>query len=50
MVIVVLAAAVGGMLLSPFDAKQDTKLVILSNETLYEGSNLTVKLSDINGR
>ncbi len=34
--IVVLAAAVGVMLLSPYDAKQDTKLDILSNETLYK--------------
>ena len=47
--IVVLAAAVGVMLLSPYDAKQDTKLDILSNETLYKWSNLTVKLTDING-
>ena len=48
-VIVVLAAAIGLMLSSPFEAKQDTKLVIVSNETLYEGDNLTVKLTNING-
>lgn len=48
-VIVILAAAIGVMFLSPFDVKTDTKLTITSNETLYEGDNLTVKLTDING-
>ena len=48
-VVVVLAAAVGAMFLSPSHAKEDTKLTITSNKTLYEGDNLTVKLTDING-
>ena len=48
-VIIILAAAIGVMCLSPSVAKQDTKIAITSNDTLYEGSNLTVKLTDING-
>lgn len=48
-VVVILAAAVAVMFLSPFDVKTDTKLAITSNATLYEGENLTVKLTDING-
>ena len=48
-VVVVLAAAVGAMFLSPSHAKEDSKLTIASNETLYEGDNLTVKLTAING-
>ena len=48
-VVVVLAAAVGVMFLSPSHAKEDTKLTITSNGTLYEGDSLTVKLTDING-
>ena len=48
-VVVVLAAAVGVMFLSPSHAKEDSKLTITSNETLYEGDSLTVKLTDING-
>ena len=48
-IVVILAVAVGVMFLSSSVAKQDTKLAIISNETLHEGDNLTVKLTDING-
>ena len=48
-VVVVLAAAMAVMILSPFDAKADTKLTIKSNDTLHEGDKFKVKLTDING-
>jgi len=48
-VVVVLAAAMAVMILSPSVAKQETQITITSNETVYEGDNLTFKLTDING-
>lgn len=45
---VILAVALGVMFLSPGNAKQDCKIAITSNKTLYEGDNLTVKLTDLN--
>jgi len=48
-VVVVLAAAMAVMILSPFDAKADTKLTIKSNDTLHKGDKFKVKLTDING-
>ena len=48
-IVVVLAAALRVMFLSSSNAKQDTKIAITSNDTLYEGENLTVKLTDVNG-
>jgi hypothetical protein len=47
-VVVILAAAMAVMILSPFDVKADSKITIASNKTLYEGDNLTVKLTDLN--
>ena len=47
-VIVILAAAIGFMVLKPMHAKEPTKLKITSNDTLYEGKDLTFKLADLN--
>lgn len=47
-VVVVLAAAMAVMILSPSMAKQETQITVTSNETVYEGDNLTFKLTDIN--
>ena len=47
-IIVILAAAIGFMVLKPMHAKEPTKLKITSNDTLYEGKDLTFKLADLN--
>ena len=47
-IIVILAAAIGFMVLKPMHAKEPTKIKVTSNKTLYEGKNLTVKLTDLN--
>ena len=47
-VIVILAAVIGFMVLKPMHAKEPTKLKITSNDTLYEGKDLTFKLADLN--
>ena len=49
LIIIVLSCIIGFMLLPPSNAQKDSKLVITSNETLYNGDNLTVKLTDMNG-
>ena len=53
-VIVILIALVGcfGFMKSsePQDAKKISRLVITSNSTLHTGDNITVKLTDINGK
>ena len=48
MIIVILAAAIGFMVLKPMHAKEPTKIKVDSNKTLYEGDNLSVKLTDLN--
>ena len=48
MIIVILAAAIGFMVLKPMHAKEPTKIKVTSNKTLYEGKDLTVKLTDLN--
>ena len=47
-IIVILAAAIGFMVLKPMHAKEPTKIKVTSNKTLYEGKDLTVKLTDLN--
>ena len=47
-IIIVLAAAIGFMVLKPMHAKEPTKIKVTSNKTLYEGKDLTVKLTDLN--
>ena len=47
-IIVVLAAVIGFMVLNPMHAKEPTKIKITSNKTLYEGDDLSVKLTDLN--
>ena len=48
-VIVIIAAVAGVMISSQSHAKQDSKIAIISNQTLNEGGNLTVKLTSANG-
>ena len=47
-IIVVLAAVIGFMVLKPMHAKQPTKIKVTSNKTLYEGKDLSIKLTDLN--
>ena len=47
-IIIILAAAVGFMVLKPMHAKEPTKIKVTSNKTLYEGDNVSVKLTDLN--
>ncbi len=47
-VAVILAAAMAAMMLPSLNAQKDSKIAITSNKTLYEGDNLTVKLTDLN--
>ena len=47
-VIIVLAAVIGVMSMHSITAKQDSKITITSNNTLYSGDNLTFKLTDLN--
>ena len=47
-IIVILASAIGFMVLKPMHAKEPTKIKITSNDTLYEGKDLTLKLTDFN--
>ena len=47
-IIVILAAAIGFMVLKPMHAKEPTKIKVDSNKTLYEGENLSDKLTDLN--
>ena len=47
-IIVILAAAIGFMVLKPMHAKEPTKIKVDSNKTIYEGDNLSVKLTDLN--
>ena len=47
-VVVILAAAMAAMMLPSLNAQKDSKIAIVSNKTLYEGDNLTVKLTDLN--
>ena len=47
-IIVILVAAIGFTVLNPIHAKEPTKIKVTSNKTLYEGNDLTVKLTDLN--
>ena len=47
-IIIVLAAAIGFMVLKPMHAKEPTKIKVTSNKTLYEGEDVSVKLTDFN--
>ena len=46
--IAILAIVVGVMFTQSIHAKEPTKLKITSNKTLYEGKDLTIKLTDLN--
>ena len=46
--IVVLGVILGAMLLPSFNTQKDSKITITSDKTLYEGDNLTLKLTDLN--
>ena len=48
-VIVILAVALAYVLMPTTDAKKDCNLTIISNDTIYGGENIIVKLSDLNG-
>ena len=48
-IIVVLAAMIGITVLHPFDSKDQTKVKIKSNKIQYEGGELSIKLTDLNG-
>ena len=48
-IIFVLAAAIGVALLNPTNAKEPTKIKITSNNEQYEGGELSIKLTDLNG-
>ncbi|MDO5859867.1 hypothetical protein [Methanobrevibacter sp.] len=47
-IIVILALVAGVMFFQTINAKEPTKVKITSNNTLYEGENLTLKLTDLN--
>ena len=47
-IIIILAAAIGFMVLKPMHAKEPTKIKVTSNKTLYEGEDVSVKLTDFN--
>ena len=47
-IIAILALAVGIMFTQSIHAKEPTKVKITSNKTLYEGKDLTIKLTDLN--
>ena len=47
-IIVILAAAIGFMVLKPMHAKEPTKIKVTSNKTIYEGENISAKLTDLN--
>ena len=47
-IIVILAAVIGFMVLKPMHAKEPTKIKVISNKTLSEGADLSVKLVDLN--
>ena len=47
-IIIVLAAAIGFTMFNPTHAKQPTKINITSKNTLNEGDNLTLQLTDLN--
>ena len=48
-VIVILVAMAGLMISSPSHAKHDSKIAIISNETVNNGDNITIKLTSENG-
>lgn len=47
-IIIILAVMLGSMFMPSLNAQKDSKIAIVSNKTLYEGDNLTVKLTDLN--
>ncbi|MEE0943281.1 MAG: hypothetical protein UIB63_09240 [Methanobrevibacter sp.] len=47
-IIVILAAIIGMIVLHPFDTKEPSKIKIISNKSIYEGDNLSIKLVDLN--
>ena len=48
-IIIILAVALAAVALPSLNSKEATKLTITSNNTLYEGENLSVNLTTING-
>ena len=48
-IIVVLAAVLGVMFLQSTTSKEPTEVKIISNKTQYEGGELSIKLTDLNG-
>lgn len=47
-IIIVLAAILGVMFLQSSNAKEPSKIKIISNKTLYEGDSLSIQLTDLN--
>ena len=47
-IVLVVIVAAGLLFLNPGHAKSDTRVVVSSNSTLYDGDNFTVKLTDLN--
>lgn len=47
-IIIILATVLGAMFLQSANAKEPTKLKIISDKTQYEGGKLTVQLTDLN--
>ncbi len=48
-IIIILAVALAAVALPSLNSKEATKITITSNNTLYEGENLSVNLTTING-
>lgn len=47
-IIVILVAVLGMVILHQEDSQEPTKIKIISNKTIYEGEDLSIKLTDLN--
>jgi hypothetical protein len=49
LVIIALLVILGMLLINPLDARTDTKIIVTSNDTLFDGDYFSISLTDING-
>lgn len=49
LIIIALLVILGIMLINPLNAKTDTKIIVTSNDTLYDGDYFSITLTDVNG-
>ena len=49
LIIIALLVVFAVMLINPTNAKTDTKITVTSNNTLHDGQNFSIALTDING-